>query len=80
MLLKHFKPETPLTKEERTAIESLKKMLNQIVDVKEKHERPALRPPLITAPIDRLCRQLPFPGHHVNNRSVHLIICFTRFV
>lgn len=57
VLLKHFKPETPLTKEERTAIESLKKMLNQIADVKEKHERPALRPPLITAPIDRLCRQ-----------------------
>ena len=43
VLLKHFKPETPLTKEERTAIESLKKMLNQIADVKKNHERPALR-------------------------------------
>jgi hypothetical protein len=43
VLLKHFKPETHLTQEERTAIESLKKMLNQIADVKEKHERPTLR-------------------------------------
>ena len=43
VLQKHFKPEVPLTQEEREAIESLKEMLHKIADVKEKHKRPAMR-------------------------------------
>jgi hypothetical protein len=34
-----------LAAEERKAIDALKEMLAKIADVKEKHSRPALRPP-----------------------------------
>jgi hypothetical protein len=44
VLLAHFHPRTPLTAEESEAIEALKEMLQKIADVKEKHNRPALRP------------------------------------
>jgi hypothetical protein len=43
VLLKHFKPETPLSPKEHAAIEALKKMLDQIAEVKDKHKRPAMR-------------------------------------
>jgi hypothetical protein len=43
VLLKHFKPETPLSAKDEAAIRALKKTLNQIAEVKEKHNRPALR-------------------------------------
>ncbi|MGO9235275.1 MAG: hypothetical protein ACLP4V_14815 [Methylocella sp.] len=43
VLLKHFKPETPLSEKEHEAIKTLKKMLDEIAEVKEKHKRPALR-------------------------------------
>jgi len=44
VLLEHFHPATPLTKEETDAIDDLKEMLHRIADVKEKHKRKALRP------------------------------------
>src|SRR5438309_1724581 len=43
VLLAHFHPRQPLTEEEAAAIEALKKMLNQVATVKEKHQRPAYR-------------------------------------
>jgi hypothetical protein len=44
VLLAHFHPATPLTKEETDAIDDLKEMLHRIAEVKEKHKRKALRP------------------------------------
>jgi hypothetical protein len=44
VLLAHFRPSKPLTADETAAIEALKEMLERIADVKEKHNRPALRP------------------------------------
>ena len=44
VLLKHFHPATPLSAEDEKAIAALNAMLGQIADVKEKHDRPALRP------------------------------------
>jgi hypothetical protein len=44
VLLAHFHPKKPLTADETATIDALKKMLQQIGDVKEKHARPALRP------------------------------------
>lgn len=44
VLLAHFHPAAPLTKEEAAAIDDLKDMLQRIADVKEKHKRQALRP------------------------------------
>ncbi len=44
VLLAHFHPTTPLTKEETAAIEDLRQMLRQIADVKDKHKRDAMRP------------------------------------
>jgi hypothetical protein len=44
VLIAHFHPRKPLTPDETAAIDALKKMLQQIGDVKEKHARPALRP------------------------------------
>jgi hypothetical protein len=41
VLLAHFNATTP---EETAAIDALKKMLNQVADVKEKHGRSAIRP------------------------------------
>ena len=47
MLLEHFHPRKPLTADETDAIDALKKMLNEIADVKEKYKRPAIRPSTI---------------------------------
>jgi len=44
VLLAHFHPATPLTREETAAIDDLKDMLQRIADVKDKHKRQALRP------------------------------------
>jgi len=44
VLLAHFHPVAPLTKEETDAIDDLKDMLGRIADVKDKHKRKALRP------------------------------------
>jgi hypothetical protein len=44
VLLAHFHPATPLTKEETDAIDDLNEMLHRIAEVKEKHKRKALRP------------------------------------
>jgi len=49
VLLAHFHPQSPLTPEETAAIAALKKMLNDVADVKQKHGRPALRPQAVTA-------------------------------
>ena len=49
VLLAHFHPQSPLTQEETAAIAALKKMLNEVADVKQKHGRPALRPHAVTA-------------------------------
>jgi hypothetical protein len=43
VLLAHFHPAAPLTKEETVAIDDLKEMLGRIADVKDKHKRKALR-------------------------------------
>src|ERR1035441_513046 len=40
VLMAHFHPKKPLTKDEKAAIDALKEMLDQIADVKEKHHRP----------------------------------------
>jgi hypothetical protein len=44
VLLEHFHPPEALNAEQAAAIADLKKMLNKIADVKQKHKRPALRP------------------------------------
>jgi len=44
VLLAHFHPKKPLTHEEQSAIDALKDMLNQVADIKHKHQRPAVRP------------------------------------
>ena len=44
VLLAHFNPTKPLTREETAAIAALKEMLNHVAAVKERHHRPALRP------------------------------------
>jgi hypothetical protein len=44
VLIAHFHPDTPLSRNETNAVEALKEMLNGIADVKEKHSRAALRP------------------------------------
>jgi hypothetical protein len=44
VLLAHFQPTTPLTVAETKTIEALKEVLEKIADVKEKHNRPAIRP------------------------------------
>jgi hypothetical protein len=44
VLLAHFHPAAPLTKEETAAIDDLKEMLGRIADVKDKHGREAMRP------------------------------------
>jgi hypothetical protein len=44
VLLKYFNPPTPLGADEKNAIDALKDMLGKIADVKEKHDRKALRP------------------------------------
>jgi hypothetical protein len=44
VLLKHFHPEKSLDAEEKKAIRALKAMLDEIGDIKERHNRPAMRP------------------------------------
>ena len=45
VLLTHFKPERELTKAEDKAIRDLKRMIDDIADIKERHAaEPALRP------------------------------------
>jgi hypothetical protein len=44
VLLTHFRPATPLTKEETDAIDDLREMLQKIADVKDKYNRKAMRP------------------------------------
>jgi hypothetical protein len=44
VLLAHFHPRAPLSDDESKAIAALKEMLTKIADVKDKHNRPALRP------------------------------------
>jgi hypothetical protein len=44
VLLAHFHPRKPLTADESEAIGALKEMLDKIADVKERHDRPAVRP------------------------------------
>ena len=51
VLLAHFHPATPLTKEETAAIDDLKEMLQRIADVKDKHKRKAMRPHLHHTPL-----------------------------
>jgi hypothetical protein len=48
VLLAHFHPRKPLNDEETKAIAALKEMLEKIADVKEKHNRPAIRPDAFT--------------------------------
>jgi hypothetical protein len=43
VLLAHFEPQTPLSKEEADAVAAVKEMLNGVADVKTKHKRKALR-------------------------------------
>ena len=50
VLLAHFHPRTPLTKEETDAIDDLKEMLAGIADVKQKHGRPVMHPRGAAAP------------------------------
>ena len=47
VLLAHFHPRQPLTADESNAIDALKEMLDAVAKVKEKHNRPALRPDAI---------------------------------
>ena len=44
VLLAHFHPRNPLTAEETEAIAALKELLEKVAAVKEKHNRPAIRP------------------------------------
>ena len=44
VLLKHFRPDEPLTGDEEKAITALRAMLNEIADIKERHDRQAIRP------------------------------------
>lgn len=43
VLLKYLPAAPSLDQKDKHAIEALKKMLNQIADIKEKYERPAMR-------------------------------------
>lgn len=44
VLLKHFHPEEPLDEKEEKALRALHVMLDQIGDIKARHDRPAVRP------------------------------------
>jgi hypothetical protein len=44
VLLEHFDLEEELSPEGKNAIKALKKMLEEVAEVKEKHHRPALHP------------------------------------
>ena len=44
VLLAHFHPRQPLNAQETAAIDALKQMLDKIADVKQKHQRAAIRP------------------------------------
>lgn len=44
VLITHFHPEQPLDPKEEKAIRALRAMLDQIGDIKERHDRVAVRP------------------------------------
>jgi hypothetical protein len=44
VLITHFHPERPLEPKEEKAIRALRAMLDQIGDIKERHDRVAIRP------------------------------------
>jgi len=44
VLLAHFHPRPPLDAPETAAIDALKEMLDKIADVKQRHQRAAIRP------------------------------------
>ncbi|MEM5473757.1 hypothetical protein WNZ14_18650 [Hoeflea sp. AS60] len=44
VLMKHFHPEQPLDPEEEKALRALRVMLDQIADIKVRHDRSAVRP------------------------------------
>lgn len=44
VLLKHFHPDEPLDEKEEKALRALRVMLDQIGDIKERHDRAAVRP------------------------------------
>jgi hypothetical protein len=44
VLLRHFKPERPLTPEEVRALNALRRMLDEIADIKEDNRRDGIRP------------------------------------
>lgn len=62
VLLAHFHPTTPLTKEETAAIDDLKDMLQRIADVKDKHKRQALRPYVSDAPAPDQTKRVAAPA------------------
>lgn len=43
VLVKHFRPAEPLTAEEQDALAALRIMLDEIADIKQRHERKAMR-------------------------------------
>ncbi|GJE18517.1 hypothetical protein [Methylobacterium marchantiae] len=43
VLVRHFHPTEPLTKDEEKALTALRAMLDEIADVKEQHQRKGLR-------------------------------------
>ena len=50
VLLKHFRPQEPLKEDEEKAITALRAMLDEIANVKENHNRQAIRPSWGTFP------------------------------
>lgn len=42
VLIRHFKPAKPLTDDERSAIDGLKKMIDDVASVKHRRKRPAM--------------------------------------
>ncbi len=49
VLLAHFHPRRPLNAHETAAIDALKQMLDKIADVKQKHQRAAIRPDTVSS-------------------------------
>ena len=68
MLLNHFRPQEPLKEDEEKAITALRAMLDEIANVKENHNRQAIRPSWGTFP-------LPFYSEHDGPRIVTPIPC-----
>jgi hypothetical protein len=49
VLLAHVHPRRPLNAQETTAIDALKEMLDKIADVRERHQRAAIRPDAVSS-------------------------------